>query len=562
MKDRATDRASSTAFELTMHRALLVNDIVHTILQNITSSPTDMINFASTCSALSSPALDMLWCKQSTLGPLIMCLPQDTWEVRNDGCIHLTREPLPTEWERVRLNASRIHKLMENPRSTRYKDSPKPHSHVLHKLFALFPPTLLFPNLHKLDFEVVSDRPEFSPDFALLRQFRLPRLEVLAFRLPSGIPVHEIEQLVDTIQAQASGLRQLVISASHVGAPFQIDLPFNKMPKLNLLAMLCNVCLTRHNIADTGLLRSLQVLSLTLHEGSGVLADLQLRDMPLELSALNNLTLIVDRLQLCTSFLLHVITPQLSRIDIMYCKYAAPQEVGKFVRSLHTTCQSFASLKNVSVHGDRGPPQGFYNPLSSDLFRPLLKFRRLTHVKFIATGQYCLDDAFINDAAVAWPDIQELWFASHETHTSAVTFTAVLSLASRCRSLHVLHLTFDGTQRPTLPYRKESEDVPDGKRELLPTQTALQRLHVGHSKLSRAALVPWILAAVFPNLVDLTWYQTPGVSDIIPWLPEAAEFQQLVIRRKTDPVEYAVRPNFVQSLLKVDISLESWEVSM
>ncbi|KAG0707369.1 hypothetical protein DFH29DRAFT_1076400 [Suillus ampliporus] len=186
-----------------MHRALLVDDIVHTILQNVTSA-TDLTNFASTCSAVSSPALDILWCAQSSLGPLIMCLPQDAWEIGDDGFIHLSREPLPAEWERVRLNASRIRKLIGNPRGTPFKRPPKLHSRVLHRLFALFPPTLLFPNLHKLDFEVVSDRPDFSPDFLLLRQFLSPGLDVLAFAIPSGIPAHEVEQLVDVLPTQGS----------------------------------------------------------------------------------------------------------------------------------------------------------------------------------------------------------------------------------------------------------------------------------------------------------------------------------------------------------------------
>ncbi|KAG0698998.1 hypothetical protein DFH29DRAFT_1081485 [Suillus ampliporus] len=542
-----------------MHRALLVNDIVHTILQNVDSA-TDMINFASTCSALSSPALDILWSKQWNLGPLIMCLPKDTWEVGADNFIRLSREPLPTQWECVRLNASRIRELSHNI-DIGYKRPPQPHSHILHKLFALFPPASLFPNLHKLDFKVVSHRPKFSPDFALLRQFLSPGLEVLAFYLPSGIPVHEVERLSDAPGPQASGVRHMVISANHDGSRCQIDLPFNKMQKLHLLNLGPNVCLTRHDLADIGRLRSLQVLRLNLRDGFSILENLRLGDMRLELSALNRLTIVTDRLQLCTSFLLRVITPRLSSIHIKYWKYAAPAEVGEFVLSLHTSCQSFAFLEEISVVRT-GHPRDFYGPLPSDLFRPLLKFRKLTNVVFKGQGQYCLDDAFIDDAAVSWPDIQKLVFASKEMHTSTVTFTAVLSLASRCRSLRVLYLAFDGTQRPTLPYRREGEDASDGERELWPTQTALERLHVGHSKFSRAALVPWILSAVFPNLYDISWCRAPDDFSIIPWLQEAAEFQQLLRYRKIDPVMYALLPNFVLSVLEDKISLESWEVSV
>jgi hypothetical protein len=70
-----------------MHHALETDDIIHTILQHVKSSTTDLINVAMTCSKLSDPALNMLWCEQSSLAPLIMCLPQDTWEVTRDGTI-------------------------------------------------------------------------------------------------------------------------------------------------------------------------------------------------------------------------------------------------------------------------------------------------------------------------------------------------------------------------------------------------------------------------------------------------------------------------------------------
>ncbi|KAG1733908.1 uncharacterized protein EDB91DRAFT_1225893 [Suillus paluster] len=536
-----------------MHRALLVDDIVYAILQNVTSSATDIINFASTCSAVSPPALNILWRRQSNLGPLIMCLPQDTWEVRDDNVIHLSREPLPTEWDRVRMNASRIRHIFGNPSGTHSKLPPKPHRRILQRLFALLPPTSLFPNLVKLDFETVFDLAEFSSDFRLLRQFLSPGLETLAFSVPPDVPAHEVEQLVDAFPAEAPGLRQLVISADHGGSPCYIDLPLNKLKKLNLLAVIRNVSLTRHTIAEIGRLRSLQVLALTLYKGSGLLEDSRLTDMPLELCALDCLMLVADRMQLCTSFLLRVSTPKLSSIGIKYTKYAAPEEVGKLVLSVHSSCRSFA-LEEITIQSyNCTPHQDLYlhSELPSHLFRPLLKFRRLKTAKFIDMGKYCLDDAFIEDAAVAWSDIHELRFASKETVTSTVTFAAMLSLASRCRSLGNLHLTFDATQRPTLPHCMETEHAPDGNPNFWLKQTTLQKLHVGHSKVSEAALAPFVLAVVFPNLVDITSYQTPGVFDDLQWDQVARTHRQLVNLWEEDSGMPDSLPNFVvQSMLE------------
>ncbi|KAG1731995.1 uncharacterized protein EDB91DRAFT_1226799 [Suillus paluster] len=533
MKDCSNGRASPTVSELTMHPALLVDDIVHAILQNVTRA-TDVIKFASTCSAISSPALDILWCTQSNLGPLIMCLPEDTWKVGNDNLIRLSREPLPTEWERVRINASRIRKLVSNPIGHR-KRPPTPHRDVLQQLFAQFPPTSLFPNLVALDFQVVFDLAEFSANFSLLRQFLSPGLEMLAFCVPLGLPAHEVQQLVDAFPAEASGLRQLVISAKSGDSPCHIDLPLNKLGKLITLDVIRNVCLTRHSIADIGRMRSLQVLALTLHEESGVLEDSRLTGMPVELSALDRLTLTADRMQLCTSFLLRVITPHLSSININYTEYATPGEVDKLVLSLQTSCQSFA-LEEISI--ERSPHQDFnkeHSPLPSHLFRPLLKFRRLKTAKFFAMGKYCLDDAFIEDIAVAWPDIHDLRFASKETVNSTVTFAAMLSLASRCRSLRLLHLTFDATQTPALPPGRQSEGAPDRDHHSWPKQTALRMLHVGHSKVSTTRSPAFVLATVFPNLLNIASYQTPGVSYDIQWRQVATPFRYLVSPREAGP---------------------------
>jgi hypothetical protein len=50
--------------------ALKINDIIYDILQHAKSSKTDLINVAMTCSEFSD--LNMLWCEQSSLAPLIM----------------------------------------------------------------------------------------------------------------------------------------------------------------------------------------------------------------------------------------------------------------------------------------------------------------------------------------------------------------------------------------------------------------------------------------------------------------------------------------------------------
>jgi hypothetical protein len=70
-----------------MHRALESEDIIYAVLEHIKSSTMDLVNVAMTCSTLAGPALNILWSEHSSLAPLIMCLPQDTWEYAEDQTI-------------------------------------------------------------------------------------------------------------------------------------------------------------------------------------------------------------------------------------------------------------------------------------------------------------------------------------------------------------------------------------------------------------------------------------------------------------------------------------------
>jgi hypothetical protein len=70
---------------LIMHYALEIDDIIYNILQHVKSSKTDLLNVAMICRKFSDPALNMLWCEQYSLTPLIMCLPQETWEATHNG---------------------------------------------------------------------------------------------------------------------------------------------------------------------------------------------------------------------------------------------------------------------------------------------------------------------------------------------------------------------------------------------------------------------------------------------------------------------------------------------
>ena len=73
-----------------MHRCLSVTDIVYVICEklseplglagNFSRELASLAAFARTCRAVHEPALDHLWYTQTSIIPLLRCMPDGTWE--------------------------------------------------------------------------------------------------------------------------------------------------------------------------------------------------------------------------------------------------------------------------------------------------------------------------------------------------------------------------------------------------------------------------------------------------------------------------------------------------
>ncbi|KAG1733557.1 hypothetical protein EDB19DRAFT_1830937 [Suillus lakei] len=479
-----------------MHSALLIYDIAHLILKNLRYFTSDLANVAQTCRGLVDPALDILWSRMPTLAPVIMCLPRHKWKIKRNT-IHLTRKPSLKEWARLMPNASRVRHLALNDLCGGH--FPSPSQDVLESLFLQIHPKLLFPNLFALYFRIELEHPELCSNFRRLQHFFSPKLELLILNVPRGIPTDEVERLIGALSLKAYNLRQLSIldqGTSTFIAPPSIG----RLRRLFALTIDIDIGLTRQTIANIQPARHLQTLFLTLggtsHDAGGI---------PLALPNLKRLDLFCHSLAPCTHFVRQVTAAHLLILGITYRKPASPSEIGVLMESLSTTCEIFGSLKEICLvdqsdtdHGHEDPE--VHIPLPSEIFRPLLKFRNLVFVAFVGIGNYELDDRFIDDAAVAWPGIRRLKFASQRLGTCNVSFTAMMSLAWRCRSLQALHLTINATQSTMVPRRA------DGAEELWPTQSALKKLHLGHSQVLEVGRVPHFLTEVFPSVDDFMWY--------------------------------------------------------
>jgi len=91
-----TSAAQFSCVVTEMHRSLLISEVVANICYELAGyhhpiCPGSLAAFAATCRAMSEPALDVLWHAQSSLGPLLRCMPSDLWEAieRENGKTYL-----------------------------------------------------------------------------------------------------------------------------------------------------------------------------------------------------------------------------------------------------------------------------------------------------------------------------------------------------------------------------------------------------------------------------------------------------------------------------------------
>ncbi|KAG1759469.1 hypothetical protein EDD22DRAFT_955869 [Suillus occidentalis] len=554
-----------------MHRAFDFDDIIYSVLKYLEGK--DLKNVAMTCRMLSAPALNILWFKQTSLVSLITCLPQDAWVIV-DRTIHyparlgepdpedewhivertmnLTRAPTPSEWERFQIYASRVRRLIvpELDPIPWAKDVPKfpqinVNATVLRRLFEQFPAATLFPNLCSFDSRALR---KSSSDLSLVRKFMSPRLEALNVHVSATVPPHEVEQFIGALAIEAHGLRQLSLSLDDGLQGFAVLPNFGMLPKLfELTIHAVDASLTRQTITNIQQLRCLKTLKLSLIGtccNGGVMA--------LELSSLESLSLSGVDLPQCTHFIRQITTRKLSHVAIDYVRRASPSEITVFTKSLSTLCQYHGSLKQICVvnnrdlYAEEAAGEHFrVIPLESEVFRPLLKFTGLLSVEFVKMGNYLLDDQFIHQITNAWPGIQKLSFVSGQPPALVkVTFNAMMSLATRCKSLRSLNMTCDASQPILIPQAE------DGTERLWPAQTALRALHFEDTPLQEVGNMPYILGKVFPalnpwRLQGYSYVDLPDLPDPLPSDHPRYALNEIrnALWEMPDRVDYRVHPD-------------------
>ncbi|KAJ7469577.1 hypothetical protein FB451DRAFT_1255036 [Mycena latifolia] len=474
-----------------MHRCLTILEIVEMICSNLepTSSPAHkaLAVLARTSPVFSGPALDVLWKTQTSLVPLLRCMPPDLFEISPstdhwNRAWRLARPILATDWERSRIYASRVKSFVFSYWSLRgMKD-------IMPVLGLSVPGGSLFPNLTKLRWT-----PSVSVEFTQIHIFITPRLTSISFSCSFS---HTNLSLLSTLATTCPRLSRISVpfhpnltQADRATSPFICALPCIKSLTMGRPDMLA--------LEHLGRLPTLT--SLTLLSVSSLSAP-SLKPYP-TFNHLRDLSVTADAIHLATTFLAMCSGPPLTSLYVSFAACASGAQTEALYNTVKKCC-SHTSLTTLTLENDLtdSPADGQAGLVITGNFLHILScFTNLTSLSITSAIGFDLDDATIASLAPAWPQMQQFKLNTSVSSTrpqGRLTLQCLSSLAELWPRLETLQLHFDARRIP----ESQSGRAP-------PMQRSLTSLDVTCSKLSTSAPVARFVSGIFPNLVSITTYR-------------------------------------------------------
>ena len=393
------------------------------------------------------------------------------------------REPLVDDWARLQRYTHRI-RAFSGPKAL---GLPIVDDDVLRTIFARELFHILFPSLHTLDFTVITT-PTIA--FPLLVNVLSRRLVRLTFTIPRESDPDAVRYVLRAIPENASSLRTLKIDSFAFSSGFELS--DNQMPYLHALSLGFKLRLSSGSFPRLMQLQHLQVLSLSL-------ADIAFHQ-PVQsaFTVLQCVKITARSLDQCCNLISSISSSVLREVSISY-DTQAPNAV------LRTFFQELACLQGCSLVLDTVViKHNLQLTTSSDhpfmvlpsTLTPLLTCRRLRILHLVNLGTLDLDDAFIKQAALAWPALEELrlcslaWSSSHR-----LTLSSIRELVSRCPCLVRLHMAIDARILPDKDLATASSES---------QWSSLDNLNLRNSQITDPQAVAEYLMSVAPGLRTLS----------------------------------------------------------
>ncbi|KAJ7487115.1 hypothetical protein FB451DRAFT_1554194 [Mycena latifolia] len=492
-----------------MHRSLGIPEVVHMIFAHLASgdsaTPANRAalgRLAIACRSFTNPALDILWHDQAGLGPLLNCLHTTVLDSELEDELWVTAIAVAelesgsqsvikaTDWDRVRFYAPRVKSITLDT-----LDTPQwgVSADVL-ELLSMSPPfEWLLPNLAHLSWD--TNDPVFFP---YIRLFLGPKITSINITLDGPAARLAILPMLASRYPSLSGFELVMNEGFKAHRHLRIDATSSMIRALTVVQSLSVQYLEPAVCRHLASLDSLTSLSVCV--GDWLFTDELTQSTEPMFSSLRVLELRESRSDLCTEFIGMLSYPLLSRLTI---STNGPPTEDEALALFSTIYHRFPhpTLTVLDVHLGRcvrGVVTSSVDTIPSAALQPLLAFSNLSKVAISVPFLLSLDDAFVEEMAMAWPRLEELALTRSQREVptpSSVTVPALAAFARHCPTLSTLTIPVSGGFPPDWDHARRPSD----------TQQALSLLDVLDSPITAPIPVAAYLSCVFPNISLIKW---------------------------------------------------------
>ncbi|KAJ7083484.1 hypothetical protein C8R44DRAFT_862465 [Mycena epipterygia] len=459
-----------------MERCLQITEVLQVICDHM--SRRNLVSLSRTCRALRDPALDSIWHTQTSLVPLLKCLPPHIWQEISE-CkrrVLSIRHPItPDDWRRVQMYSYRVKNLAI--------EGAELDADFFRALEISIPGSFLLPNLRSLSWTV-----EDAGIFPFCRLLLPPTLVSVNVVLQDCTP-------------DLSLFSTLRISHPHL-TDIHVDVPTSSSSIHIVSNAICGWKFIKKLTVTT-----LDELALVHIAGLPALEDLQLQSYIPPVSAQRLSTLIpvhafpklrlleihADTIISAFSLIARIASVQLEELHITTTR-CAPSSVWKAAflalarlpSSQHLTSLSLCQRTNSSPIPADVIDRYILGP---ETVAPLLRLVNLINLSLQPFFGLDLDDETIHQMAAAWPYLETLELGGERAmpRPPRATLRCLIYLAEHCVNLNSLQIAVDATD-PVPRLSRPRKTKP---------RNALTYLNTGPSPITSPALVAAFLSNNF-----------------------------------------------------------------
>ncbi|EGN98141.1 hypothetical protein SERLA73DRAFT_74372 [Serpula lacrymans var. lacrymans S7.3] len=417
-------------------------DVVSNIITFVTNdlSYSSLLALALVSRAFLDPALDVLWERQCSLGPLIIyTLPNDLWELGPQDAqdIRFKRHPVPSDWDRLAFYAYRIKTLDHSIRRPKLPDYYL-HKSALHTLLNTYPAPFL-PNLLALHSAVITHTSPIDHFLTSFHSLLTSKIKRLTLELPQNGIVEDTNSYLKLIISQCPDLEYLSINCT---VPVVLTLHQSHLHRLRHFHVHGLLSLSADAVSYLSALPDLRELTLGLKGQEYLIYAPQYTVSAFP--SLRRIALHSNLITLCTPIISSISSTLLEQITLDVYHTLPPPTLHDFLGTLSSNHAWHPTLHTLSIrlHG----PHDSLGTFSKSTFFPLCKFSNLKCLALQEIGTIDLDDGTVVDMGTAWPLLETLSLvnaSSPAESQSRITLKGMISLVNHCPKLHALHLGHD-----------------------------------------------------------------------------------------------------------------------